>query len=115
VLKPKRSRRCAPVETTDDSFRASAKPQPPGLSAGTWGAGWPPSASVILQNRLELRGFPPLAQRSAKKLINDIEDAGLSLAIELEGQCYGRLRSSDDFREGVEAFHQKRRPEFRGK
>src|SRR5580704_43645 len=63
----------------------------------------------------ELRGFPPLAQRSAKKLMNDVEDAGLSLAIELEGQCYGRLRSSDDFREGVEAFHQKRRPEFRGK
>ena len=63
----------------------------------------------------ELRGFPPLAQRSAKKLMNDIEDAGLSLAIELEGQCYGRLRSSDDFREGVAAFHQKRRPKFRGK
>src|ERR1700674_3639973 len=63
----------------------------------------------------ELRGFPPLGQRSAKKLMNDIEDAGLSLAIELEGQCYGRLSSSDDFREGVEAFHQKRRPEFRGK
>ena len=55
-----------------------------------------------------------LRQRSAKKLINDIEDAGLSLAIELEGQCYGRLRSSDDFREGVSAFHQKRRPKFRG-
>ena len=53
----------------------------------------------------ELRGFPPLAQRSAKKLMNDIEDASLSLAIELEGQCYGRLRSSHDFREGVEAFH----------
>ena len=63
----------------------------------------------------ELRGFPPLAQRSAKKLMNDIEDAGLSLAIELEGQCYGRLRSSDDFREGVAALHQKRRPKFRGK
>jgi 2-oxoglutaroyl-CoA hydrolase len=57
----------------------------------------------------------PLAQRSAKKLMNDIEDAGLSLAIELESQCYGRLSSSDDFREGVAAFHQKRRPEFRGK
>jgi 2-oxoglutaroyl-CoA hydrolase len=27
----------------------------------------------------ELRGFPPLAQRSAKKLMNDIEDANLTL------------------------------------
>jgi hypothetical protein len=28
------------------------------------------------------------------------QDAPLSLAIELEGQCDGRLRSSEDFREG---------------
>jgi 2-oxoglutaroyl-CoA hydrolase len=62
----------------------------------------------------ELRCMPPLAQRAAKRLLNDIEDAGLSLAIELEGQCYSRLRSSDDFHEGVEAFQQKRRPNFRG-
>ena len=41
----------------------------------------------------ELRDFAPLAQRAAKKLLNDIEDASLSLSIELEGQCYGRLRA----------------------
>jgi len=63
----------------------------------------------------ELRVFSPLAQRTAKKFLNDIEDAPLSLAIELEGQCYGRLRSSEDFREGVEAFGAKRQPNFRGK
>jgi 2-oxoglutaroyl-CoA hydrolase len=62
----------------------------------------------------ELRSFPPLAQRTAKKLLNDIEDATLSIAIELEGQAYSRLRSSDDFREGVEAFQAKRKPNFRG-
>jgi 2-oxoglutaroyl-CoA hydrolase len=62
----------------------------------------------------ELREFPPLAQRTAKKLLNDIEDASLSLAIELEGQAYGRLRGSDDFGEGVDAFHQKRRPKVHG-
>ena len=62
----------------------------------------------------ELRGFSPLAQRTAKKLLNDTEDSPLSIAIELEGHCYSRLRSSNDFREGVEAFHDKRRARFNG-
>jgi 2-oxoglutaroyl-CoA hydrolase len=62
----------------------------------------------------ELRAFSPLAQRTAKKLLNDTEDSTLSIAIELEGHCYSRLRASDDFREGVEAFHSKRKAEFKG-
>ena len=91
----------------------------PGRQAYEWGIATDCVADSELEATAdalaqELRGFAPLAQRSAKKLMNDIEDANLSLAIELEGQCYGRLRSSHDFREGVEAFHEKRRPKFRG-
>jgi 2-oxoglutaroyl-CoA hydrolase len=62
----------------------------------------------------ELRAFSPIAQRTAKKLLNDTEDSTLAIAIELEGHCYSRLRSSNDFREGVEAFHAKRKPNFSG-
>jgi len=63
----------------------------------------------------ELRTFSPLAQRTAKKLLNDTEDSNLTIAIELEGHSYSRLRQSDDFKEGVAAFNSKRSPKFVGR
>ena len=63
----------------------------------------------------ELRSFSPLIQRTAKKLLNDTGDSPLSSAIELAGHCYSRLRSSEDFKEEVEAFHSKRRARFVGR
>jgi 2-oxoglutaroyl-CoA hydrolase len=91
----------------------------PGRQAYDWGV----ATECVPDDRLEnatdalaekLRAFSPLAQRTAKKLLNDSEDASLSIAIELEGHCYSRLRTSEDFKEGVEAFHSKRRPRFSG-
>src|SRR5499433_568680 len=91
----------------------------PGRQAYDWGI----ATECVADDKLEaatdalvdeLRGFSPLAQRTAKKLLNDTEDSSLSIAIELEGHCYSRLRQSDDFREGVEAFHAKRPAKFKG-
>lgn len=91
----------------------------PGRQAADWGIATECVADPELENATdalvdELRSFSPLAQRTAKKLLNDTEDSTLGIAIELEGHCYSRLRSSEDFREGVEAFHQKRKASFKG-
>ena len=92
----------------------------PGPQAYDWGVATecvPDAELEAATDRLvdELRGFSALAQRTAKKLLNDTEDSPLSIAIELEGHCYSRLRQSYDFKEGVEAFHGKRSPKFEGR
>jgi len=92
----------------------------PGRQAYEWGVATDCVANAELEAATaalvdELRAFSPIAQRTAKKLLNDTEDSPLTIAIELEGHCYSRLRSSEDFKEGVEAFHSKRKPTFVGR
>lgn len=91
----------------------------PAEQAVSWGIALEMVPAAALAGRAlelagELRAFSPLAQRTIKQVLNAGEDADLEAAIEIEGQAYGRLRGSDDFREGVESFKAKRTPVFRG-
>jgi 2-oxoglutaroyl-CoA hydrolase len=63
----------------------------------------------------ELLAASPLALAMAKRVINHAYDGPLHLGLEVEGLAYGLLRSTHDFREGVEAFGAKRTPRFEGR
>jgi 2-oxoglutaroyl-CoA hydrolase len=63
----------------------------------------------------ELSALSPLALATAKRVLNQVYDAPLHVGLEIEGYAYGMLRSTEDFREGVEAFAAKRKPKFEGR
>ena len=57
----------------------------------------------------------PLARRAALKAVIGGEDLSLSQAMAQESRLFGELWGSEDRREGLRAFLERRRPEFRGK
>jgi len=70
---------------------------------------------TVSQLALELASKPPVAVRVAKAVINKGADISLDSALALEREGFGVVASTEDLKEGVSAFTEKRKPVFKGK
>ncbi len=61
-----------------------------------------------------LANGPTVAYGEAKRLMNASLDRGMETQMEDELIAFGRCAVTDDLREGVTAFVEKRKPAFRG-
>ncbi len=62
----------------------------------------------------KLNALSPLALSSLKRVLNQGEDCSLEASFDLEGHAYEKLRDSHDYKEGAEAFFEKRKPKYTG-
>ena len=63
----------------------------------------------------EIASRAPLAARAAKKMINQAFEQTLSEGLAAEKQEFYNLFASEDQKEGMQAFVEKRKPEWKGK
>ncbi|MDH3535908.1 MAG: enoyl-CoA hydratase-related protein [Gammaproteobacteria bacterium] len=70
---------------------------------------------AVLQVASRIAANAPIAVRQAKQAIHRGLQMSLADALAFEIEAYNRTVPTDDRREGVRAFNEKRSPEFRGK
>jgi len=76
-----------------------------------------PDAEVVdaaLEMARDLARLPPLAVMQIKEAILAAQDASLEAGLTLERKAFQLLFASADKREGMQAFLEKRRPDFKG-
>ena len=72
-----------------------------------------------LERAMELAGVvaerPPLAARLAKEAVLTAEETGLTAGVEAERRLFGVAMATEDRVEAMQAFLEKRRPDFHGR
>jgi enoyl-CoA hydratase len=63
----------------------------------------------------EIASRPPIAVRAAKKMINQAYERALSDGLGEERQEFYNLFATEDQKEGMKAFLEKRKPEWKGR
>jgi 2-oxoglutaroyl-CoA hydrolase len=62
----------------------------------------------------DLASRPAIPLTALKRILNSTYDTPLRAGLELEGQTFEKLRPGPEFKLGVEAFLQKKKPDFTG-
>ncbi|MBI4787442.1 MAG: enoyl-CoA hydratase/isomerase family protein [Chloroflexi bacterium] len=63
----------------------------------------------------DIASKPPVAVRFAKEAVNKVYELSLTEGLEYESRIFQMLFSTEDQKEGMEAFLAKRKPEWKGK
>jgi enoyl-CoA hydratase len=63
----------------------------------------------------QIAAMPPLALKAAKEAINAVDEMPLSAGLEFERKVFYALFASEDQKEGMKAFQEKRKPDFKGR
>jgi len=71
--------------------------------------------STVKEIASELMNKSPIAIELAKQLINNSTEIDPRVGFINEAEAFGVLASTEDFKEGVNAFLEKRKPQYKGK
>jgi len=71
--------------------------------------------STVEELAKEIMSKPPIAIKLVKELINNSIETDQATGLMHEAEAFGILSSTEDFREGVSAFMEKRKPQFKGR
>jgi enoyl-CoA hydratase len=70
--------------------------------------------SAAKEMAAKLMGKPPIGLELAKYLVNRSTEVHLASGLRSEAEAFGVLASTKDFKEGVNAFLEKRKPQYKG-
>ena len=63
----------------------------------------------------KLNALAPISLQALKRVMNAAPDSSLKVALEVEGHSYEKLRWTEDYIEGINAFADRRRPDYKGR
>ena len=70
---------------------------------------------AALETATRIASNAPIAVKEARRSIHGGLQKDLAAAMRFEIECYNKLVPTEDRREGIRAFNEKRKPEFRGR